>query len=878
MRLARRITQPINGCGVWRRRELYSHYKQKSLGENQRVLNCSQSGALLTVYIPHSHNLNYEFGPYHLDLALRLLTREGETVSLTPKATEILTLLVTNAGQLVEKDFLLKEVWPNTFVEEANLAQNIFILRKALGEERDGPKYIETVPRRGYRFIASVRVFHAEDSDGAAAESETQASAGNGDAGSERTVIAVLPFLNATGDPNVEYLSEGVTDNIINNLSRVSKLRVMSRSAVFRHRKDVYDPQVVGRELGAKAVLVGQISARPVGIAISVELVEVAKGWQLWGETYDCELKDILEIQDTITRQLLVNLKLKLTGEEEKRITARYTENAEAYQAYLEGRYHWSLYPRTGIEKAIGHFRQAIELDPNYALAYAAIVDCYLRLATNYLPPEGDMPIGELERSDDSASQSEFGPKVQLRFEWDWKGAERELRRADELKTTYPAAHQWYAAYLISREIYRSPSQRNSSTQLTKNDPLFKLIPNQIALLQPTRNEQVQVYCSIAREQIDAGNYDAAYKVLQPWWLYGDWPKVYGLDQRSCADLLFTAGELAGCLASTKQLPSGQKDGEALLNGSIAIFEQLGLRTRAAEARIELALCYYRQGLFDLGRSTLAKVLEVLSPDESELRSLALIRLASLERHAGRLKEALSCLNAATTVAELSGPWATGRCHLELASTYKDLAVSEENVLYFDRAHESYLKALHEFEGIGNHRLTAIVENNLGILFLLMGRLLDAESHLLRARQTFNHFDDRIRRAQVDDSLASLYLAQRKFTEARFAIERAVVTMERGDEDALLAESLRTMGMIFCELDRYNEAQKALDSAYRLASRCGDTEGAGLALLIIVEEMGELLGSQELHRIKSLLTGALSSSEQPSMKARIQRCLQLIDS
>ena len=832
------------------------------------------------MYVPHDQNLNYEFGPYHFNLASRRLTREGEKISLTPKAAEILALLVANAGQLVAKDFLLKEVWPNTFVEEANLAQYIFMLRKALGDERGGPKYIETLPRRGYRFIASVRVSNSDESNGSAVKAETQPQDVTGEAVSQRTVIAVLPFVNATGEPNVEYLSEGVTDNIIHNLARVSKLRVMARSAVFRRRQDVYDPQVVGRELGAKAVLVGQVSARPMGIAISVELVEVATGWQLWGETYDCELKDILEVQDTITRQLLVNLKLKLTGEEEKRITARYTENAEAYQAYLEGRYHWSLYTRTGIEKAIGHFRHAIDLDPNYALAYAAIVDCYLRLATNYLPPEGETATTKLEGFDTATSISQSDPRVKLRFAWDWKGAERELRRANELKTTYPAAHQWYAAYLISRAIYRSSTGApiSDASQLATGLTLPKSVPDQIALLQPTQNEQVQVSCSVAREQIDAGNYDSAYRVLHTWWRYGEWPKVDGLDERSCADLLFTAGELAGCLASAKQLPRGQKDGEALLNGSIAIFEQLSSRPRAAEARIELALCYYRQGLFDLGRSTLRIVLGMLSADDHELRSLALVRLASLERHAGRLQEALACLKEATAVVDLAGPWVTGRCHLELASTFKDLAISEEDSMYFDQAQESYLKALQEFEGVGNHRLVAIVENNLGVLFIPMGRLLEAEFHLLRARQFFSHFDDQIRCAQVDDSLARLYFVQRKYDEARIAIERAVSTMERGDEDALLAESLRTMGMIYCALNRYNEAQKILDGAYRLACRCGDTEGSGRALLILVEEMGEMLEPEERSRIQLLLAEVLSTSQQPSVKAGIRRCLQKIDS
>lgn len=165
--------------------------------------------------------------------------------------------------------------------------------------------------------------------------------------------------------------------------------------------------------------------------------------------------------------------------------------------------------------------------------------------------------------------------------------------------------------------------------------------------------------CAIAREQIDAGNYEAACLILEPWWKFGDWPKLNTHNQHCCADLLFTTGDLAGWLASTRQLPSGQKHGEALLSGAIALFDQLGSRRLASESRIELALCYYRQGLFDHARSTLVNVLQSSSPEEKELRALAFIRLAGVERHAGRLDEALSCLNEAGVSGEMSGPWAT---------------------------------------------------------------------------------------------------------------------------------------------------------------------------------------------------------------------------
>jgi len=834
--------------------------------------------------MPHSHNLCYKFGPYQLDLAQRVLTRAGETVSLTPKATEILVLLVMNAGQLVEKDDLLKEVWPDTFVEESNLTQNIFTLRRALGDERTGPKYIETVARRGYRFVANVRTCNANEQQSNEADQELERQPAYGDIVSPRPVIAVLPFLNATGDSAAEYLADGVTDHIINSLSRVSKLRVMSRSAVFRYKTKDLDAQVAGTQLGVNAVLVGTINLRPLGIAIGVELVDVSTGWQLWGESYDGEIKDILEIQDAITRELLANLKLKLSGDEEKRVTARYTENAEAYQAYLEGRYHWSRYTKKGIEKAIGHFQQAIELDPNYALAYAGIVDCYLRLATNYLPPEDDMPRAAIEtagsREADAQPPDESDPRVKLRFEWDWKGAERELRRANDLKTDYPAAHQWYAAYGASKQLYEesrvSNCYQNQSKIKVKHRRSRATFPIQIASLELTTNEQIQVYCTIVREQIDAGNYEAACGILRPWWSFGNWPKLEGLNQQSCADLLFTAGELAGYIASTKQLPQGQKHGEELLNGSVALFEQLGLRRRAAEGRIEVALCYYRQGLFDIGRSTLTRVLNELSDENWDLRSLALIRLASLERHAGRLNDALARLTEATTIVELSGPWATGRCHLELASTYKDLAISEEVFSHFDDAKRFYIKALYEFEAVGHHRYIAAVENNLGFLLLNVGSFEESEQHLLHSRRLFESFSDSVRAAQVNETLARLYIETKQYTLAQEVIERAVETFEVTDGEALLAEALTTNGVLACKIGLYGDAKKSFEAAYRVAERCGDNEGAGRALLIMFEEMGDGLEPAKRIEISEKLKRLLATTQQTALQARVEKSITMI--
>jgi tetratricopeptide (TPR) repeat protein len=233
-------------------------------------------------------------------------------------------------------------------------------------------------------------------------------------------------------------------------------------------------------------------------------------------------------------------------------------------------------------------------------------------------------------------------------------------------------------------------------------------------------------------------------------------------------------------------------------------------------------------------------------------------------------------LTEASTTVELSGPWATGRCNLELASTYKDLAIAEEVSPYFDNARLFYSRALYEFEAVGNHRLAAIVENNLGYLMLILKNFPEAELHLLRARRTFASFVDRIRCAQVDDSLAQLCLARGDFENAQAAIERAVIIMEDGDEDALLAEALRTKGTIYCRLKRYSEAKRILEDAHNLAARCGDIEGAARALIVLIEESACTLDEVDLQGIATRIGTLLASSQELSIKRRALKCLDQV--
>ncbi|HEY0762029.1 MAG TPA: tetratricopeptide repeat protein [Pyrinomonadaceae bacterium] len=819
------------------------------------------------------HNPRYEFGPFQLDPSNRVLTRAGEIISLTPKATDLLIALVSNAGQLVDKNRLLREIWPDTFVEEANLTQNIFTVRRALGDNRTEPKYVETVARRGYRFVGQVKLICVLKN-----ESTTWQNSRLAATEAIRPVVAVLPFLNVTDEPDLEHLANSLTDNIINSLSRLSTLRVMSRSVVLPYGIGHIDPQQAGKELNAHIVIVGKLSTTPSGVYIKIEMVDASTGWQLWGENFDSQNKDVPFIHDTITHQVLNNLELKLPREE-KSPGARYTEKTDAYKLYIEGRYHWGNYTHKEMERAILHFNQAITLDPNYALAYTGIIDCYLRLATNYFPPERGIPSFAMDRTDLECSVDDSNPNVRLRFEWDWKAAERELRRANELQTNYPSAYQWYAAYKTAQQLYEqtcTPELFTDQSAAVVQARQTSYFPSQIRSLGLTANEQVQVYCAISRDQIDAGNYEAACQILKPWWSFGRWPVLEGLNQSWCADLLFTCGELAGCVASTLQIPQGQRHGEELLNGSIALLQQLGFRRRAAEARIELALCYYRQGLFGIGRSNLLRVLQELDVEDSELRALALIRLAILERHAGRPQDALSWLTDAMKIVELSGPWATGRCHLELASTYKDLAISEFATSYFDAAREYYHKALLEFAAVGNYRYVGIVENNIGFLLLSLGLYQESEGHLLRSRSLFEGLRDTVRAAQVNETLARLYFATERFNLARDAIKRAVGILELTDAEALFAEALTTNGLINSRMGNRTEAKKSFDAAYRVAERCGDREGAGRAIITMVEEFGPSLDDWEKLEIANHLRAFLLLTQQTALRIRVEKCLTII--
>jgi signal transduction histidine kinase/CheY-like chemotaxis protein len=389
-------------------------------------------------------------------------------------------------------------------------------------------------------------------------------------------------------------------------------------------------------------------------------------------------------------------------------------------------------------------------------------------------------------------------------------------------------------------------------------------------------SETVQACCSIAREQLEVGDYDDGCAALQHWWKFGGWPTLTGLTEKATADLLLIAGALSGWVSSNSRVPGGQQLSEGLLNGSFALFDHLGEACGAAEAKIELGYCYYRQGLFELARTTLKTALETLPEGEFELRAVALIRIAIVDRHSGRLRDALNLLGEAEAVVANASSSAKARFHLEVATTLKEIGIAESRPEYFDQSLENYASAQRYFEVVGNRRHAAAIENNLGYLLSTLRRFDEAETHLERARLLFGEFGDDVRRAQVDETLAQLYLASNRYDLAQRSIRFAVHTLETSGEEALLAEALTTHGLILCKLDHRHEAKPILERAQRIAARCGDQEGAGRALLILIEEMSDHLADDERREIGAQANQLLANSQLASTRERLRNCLDRI--
>jgi DNA-binding winged helix-turn-helix (wHTH) protein/TolB-like protein len=450
----------------------------------------------------------YRFGPFLLVPSERMLLHDGAPVALAGKPFDLLVALVSQAGHLVTKDELLQQVWPGFVVEEVNLSVNMSAIRKALARSPDAADWIETVPRQGYRFKGTVEVDDVATlhSTGLSGVRTAEPPAAPSPASPKRTVrqqarlalgaaalvlvawlgwrtfdlaapyaaVAVMPF--AADTPANAHLADGIAEEAINALTRAPTLRVAPRASAFRLRGA--DPVEAGRRLDAPAVVTGSLARDGERLTLQVELVDVERAAQVWSSRYEVGLAELPTLQRRVVEDLARSLRVRpAAGNDEKRLAQGPTLNAEAYQAYLQGRYLWNQRSEAELRRAVAHFLRAIELDPSFALAYAALADTYTTLGyLSHDAPAATFPVArpyalKAIELDPSLSQAHAAlAYIRFYFDWDWAGASEAFRRAIELNPSDPVAHQWHAVFLLAAG--RTGSGMDEVRKAQRLDPL----------------------------------------------------------------------------------------------------------------------------------------------------------------------------------------------------------------------------------------------------------------------------------------------------------------------------------------------------------------------------------------------------------------------
>ena len=427
---------------------------------------------------------SYEFGPYRLLLSERLLLRDGKPVPLTPRVFDTLLVFVQNNGRLLTKDELMKLIWGDRFVEEGNLTQNIFILRKTLGESAQDHQYLVTIPLQGYRFVAKVKEHRDEDAPSHTAEMSPSKSRA---AGARVTSIAVLPFTILNDPAGENFVGIGISDTLITKLSNLKRLVVRPTTAILRYASDKQDLPAVGRELQVEAVLDGTIQHLEERIRVNVRLVNVSDGVTLWADKFDDQFTDIFAVQDSIAKYVAQALEVELSGEEQRQLSKSYTDNIETYQLYVKGRYFWNTRTEKGLLKSIDYAQQVIRLEPGNALAYLGLADSYTLLGQYlYLHPQAAFPkaktatVKALEIDPTLAETYASLAEVAFFYEWDWAAAERYYRRAAEMNPNYASGRHWYAWFLLSMGRFEEATEKIKEAQ--KLDPASLTINTSLGL------------------------------------------------------------------------------------------------------------------------------------------------------------------------------------------------------------------------------------------------------------------------------------------------------------------------------------------------------------------------------------------------------------
>jgi len=458
------------------------------------------------------------FGVFEVDLQTGELRRNGLKTKLQEKPFQILALLLRRIGEVVTREELQKELWPtDTFVDfEHGVNTAVTKLRQALDDEADNPHFIQTLPRRGYRFIGMVEA--VTEASAASPESSTRQGQTRSRYFLPRVVvltvgglaivaialtlksdllhltarsapphvesIAVLPLDNLSGNPAEEYFVDGMTDSLITDFSKISALRVISRTSVMRYKGARRPLADIAKELNVDAVVEGAVMRSGGRVRITAQLIDARTERPLWAETYERDLRDTLALQGEVAQAIARQVLIKVTPQEHARLSAMQPVSAEVQEAYLQGRYYLSLgntwnnpSTREDLDKALRYFQQAIIKEPQYALAYAGMADCYVRMVDYaQLPPaEGywkakAAATQALEIDDTLGEVHASLAWVLWVYEWDWSDAEREFKRAIELNPSYPLAHARYAHYLS--ELGRADEALAQAETARRLDPI----------------------------------------------------------------------------------------------------------------------------------------------------------------------------------------------------------------------------------------------------------------------------------------------------------------------------------------------------------------------------------------------------------------------
>ncbi|TLZ30139.1 MAG: tetratricopeptide repeat protein [Gammaproteobacteria bacterium] len=415
----------------------------------------------------------YEFGHYRLDVRAHLLFRNGRRVVLTPKAVDLLAALVEAQGEPVGKQELLHRVWPDAVVEEGSLTSHISLLRRVLAEGAGGRQFIETLPKRGYRFVGPC-----------AAMAQPAAATGAG-----RRMLVVLPFENLSGGRKHDYFSEGLTEEMISQLARLSpeQLGVIARTSAMQYKSTTKTAQQIGQELGVSHLLEGSVRRSGERVRITAQLIRVSDATHLWAEGYERSLHDILALQAEVARAIAREIQIKLTVGVQHRLDRVAAIDPEAHEAYLRGRHLWNRRTEEGLRNSIALYEEAIRRQPDYAMAYTGVADSYVMLACR-----GMVSAKETFRRARAAARKALeldgelgeahGSLAHVRLhDWDWEGLDRDFLRAIELHPAQPIVYYWYGEFLMSMG---RPEEAIAMTRRAQQaDPLSPVIAASLAMI-----------------------------------------------------------------------------------------------------------------------------------------------------------------------------------------------------------------------------------------------------------------------------------------------------------------------------------------------------------------------------------------------------------